>query len=159
MRAKEAGAQVLLVASPGGHLYQLVALGDAWRTFSHAWVTLERSDTRSLLEDERVFYAHGPTDRNIVNLLRNLVLAWRLLRTIRPAVILTTGAALAVPFAWIGRLFGASIVYVESFTRIDQPSLSYRLVAPVADRMYVQWPELADAMPNARYVGSVFSHS
>jgi len=157
VRREEAPIEVLLVSSPGGHLHQLLALRDTWATFSHAWVTLDHSDARSLLDGQKVHYAHGPTDRNLGNLLRNLFLAWRLLRTLRPAVMLTTGAALAVPFAWVGRLRRVPIAYIESFTRIDEPSLTYRLVAPVADRMYVQWPELAEALPDARYLGNVFS--
>jgi beta-1,4-N-acetylglucosaminyltransferase len=150
-------AQLLLVCSPGGHLLQLLSMRSAWGDFTRVWVTLDRSDSRSLLHDQRVVYAHGPTFRNLKNLVRNLWLAWRVIGTVKPAVILTTGAALAVPFAWIGRLRGARIVYVESFTRVSTPSLSCRLVTPVAHRLYVQWPELLKALPSARYVGNVFS--
>ncbi len=92
-----------------------------------------------------------------MNLLRNLTLAWRLLRRIRPRVIVTTGAGVAVPFCWIGRLQGTSVVYVESLSRIDQPSLSCRLISPVASRIYGQWPEFAAAVRRARYVGGIFS--
>ena len=70
---------------------------------------------------------------------------------------LTTGAGVAVPFAWVARLRGASVVYVESLARIEGPSLTYRLIAPIASRRYVQWPELADALPGARFAGNVFS--
>jgi hypothetical protein len=70
--------------------------------------------------------------------------------------VLTTGAGVAVPFAWLGRVYGARVVYVESFTRIEGPSLSCRMIAPVAERVYAQWPELARAMPAARYEGSLF---
>ncbi len=70
---------------------------------------------------------------------------------------LTTGAGVAVPFAWIARLRGARVVYVESLARIDGPSLTYRLIAPIAERRYVQWPELAQALPRTRFVGNVFS--
>ncbi len=104
---------------------------------------------------EKTYFAFGPTTRNIPNLLRNLGLAARLVRSLRPRVIVTTGAGLAVPFAWIGRLLGAKIVYVESLTRIEQPSLSCRLIAPVAHRIYAQWPELTRAVSGARFVGSV----
>ena len=62
-----------------------------------------------------------------------------------------------MPFAWIARLRGAKVVYVESLSRIEGPSLSYRLIAPVAERLYVQWPELAQALPRSRFVGNVFS--
>jgi UDP-N-acetylglucosamine:LPS N-acetylglucosamine transferase len=147
---------VLLVCSTGGHLLQLVALREVWRDASRTWVTFDKSDARSLLEGEDVVYAHGPTNRSVKNLLRNLWLARRVVRARRPRVILTTGAGVAVPFAWIGRLYGARVVYVESFTRIEGPSMSCRMIAPVAERVYAQWPELARAMPAARYEGSLF---
>lgn len=152
-------AELLLVCSTGGHLLQLVALRDAWADFSRAWVTFDKSDARSLLAGERVYFAHGPTNRNLKNLLRNLVVAVRVVRQVRPAAMLTTGAGVAVPFAWIARLHGAKVVYVESLARIDGPSLSYRLIAPVASRRYVQWPELARRLPRTRFAGSVFSPS
>jgi beta-1,4-N-acetylglucosaminyltransferase len=147
----------MLVCSCGGHLLQLLALREAWSPFTRAWVTFDKSDARSLLRDEQVFFAHGPTNRSIKNLLRNLLLAWRVVGTVRPGVVLTTGAGVAVPFAWIARLRGARVVYVESLARIEGPSLSYRLIAPIAERRYVQWPELARALPRTRFVGNVFS--
>jgi beta-1,4-N-acetylglucosaminyltransferase len=150
-------ADLLLVCSSGGHLLQLVALRESWESHSRVWVTFDKSDARSLLESEDVVFAHGPTNRSLKNLLRNLVLAWRVVGDVRPKVLVTTGAGVAVPFAWIARLRGAKVVYVESLSRIHGPSLSYRLIAPVADRMYVQWPELARALPRTRFAGNVFS--
>jgi beta-1,4-N-acetylglucosaminyltransferase len=153
---------VLLVCSTGGHLLQLLALQSAWARLSHAWVTFDKSDAGSLLGTERVFYAYGPTNRTfgllaVRNSLGNLRLAWRLVGGLRPRVLLTTGAGVAVPFAWVARLRGARVVYVESLTRIEAPSLSLRLIRPVASRVYVQWPELLRSVPGARYAGGVFS--
>jgi UDP-N-acetylglucosamine:LPS N-acetylglucosamine transferase len=148
---------LLLVCSTGGHLLQLVALREAWEPFSRAWVSFDKSDTRSLLAAERVYHAYGPTNRNVKNLVRNVAVAWRVLRRTRPKAVVTTGAGIAVPFVWLARLRGASVVYVESLSRIDAPSLTYRLIAPAVSRVYVQWPELAEALPRARYLGNVFS--
>lgn len=150
-------SDLLLVCSTGGHLLQLVALREAWLPFTRTWVTFNKSDARSLLEQERVVFAHGPTNRSIKNLLRNLLVAWRIVGETQPKVVLTTGAGVAVPFAWVARMRGASIVYVESLARIDAPSLSYRLIAPIATRRYVQWPELAKTLRGARFAGNVFS--
>lgn len=152
----EGVVDVLLVCSPGGHLLQLLALRRAWEGFSTAWVSLGRADARSLLADDRVYFAHGPTNRNIPHFFRNLALAVRLLRLLRPKVIVTTGAGVAVPFAWIGRILGARVIYIESLSRVDDVSLSCRLIRPVADRIYGQWPEFVRAYPHARYAGSVF---
>lgn len=150
-------ADVLLVCSSGGHLMQMLALREAWGSYSHVWVTFDKSDARSLLRDETVVFAHWPTNRSMKNLIRNTLVAWRTLRSVRPNVVLTTGAGVAVPFAWVARLRRIPVVYIESFTRVERPSLSCRLIAPVADRVYAQWPELTSSVPNARYAGNVFA--
>ena len=156
MRQSNAHIDVLLVCSTGGHLLQLVALRPAWKDFARTWITFDKSDARSLLAGERVVFAHGPTNRSVRNLIRNVPIAWRTISRSRPAVVLTTGAGLAVPFAWVGRFYGARVVYVESFTRIQDVSLACKLISPVADRVYVQWPELIDRVPQARFRGTVF---
>jgi UDP-N-acetylglucosamine:LPS N-acetylglucosamine transferase len=74
-------------------------------------------------------------------------------------VLVTTGAGVAVPFAWLSRLYGTRVVYVESFTRIDSVSLSCRLISPFTERVYVQWPEALQLVRHARYVGNVFTDS
>ena len=147
---------LLIVCSSGGHLLQMLELRDAWSGFDRVWVTFDKSDTRSLLRDERVVHAHGPTNRNVPNLLRNLRLAARVLRSERPAAILTTGAGVAVPFAWVARMHRIPVVYVESFTRIDGLSLSGRMIAPVAARLYGQWPELGATRRPVRFAGNLF---
>jgi hypothetical protein len=146
---------LLLVADPGGHLFELAGLREVWGRYSRAWVTVCASDVATLLADERVLFAHGPTARSVTKLVRNTVLAFRIVRRLRPAVILTTGAALSVPFAWVGRLLGARVVYIECSGRVGI-SVSCRLVAPFASRIYVQWPEVAPALSKARYAGSIF---
>jgi UDP-N-acetylglucosamine:LPS N-acetylglucosamine transferase len=154
-RAGNGRVDVLLVCSPGGHLLQLYALSEAWSAFTRAWVTLDASDTRSLLRNESVHIAHGPTQRNVVNLCRNLWLAFGLLRASRPKAVVTTGAGLAVPFLWAARALGIRTVYVESLTRVTTPSLACRLVSSTADRVYVQWPALTEAIPSACYRGPI----
>jgi UDP-N-acetylglucosamine:LPS N-acetylglucosamine transferase len=156
-RPRGGTAEVILVCSSGGHLLQLLALRAAWDGRTRVWVTFDKSDARSLLVEERMVFAYGPTNRNVKNLVRNLRFARRTLAEVRPRVMVTTGAGVAVPFAWLARLRGVRVVYVESLSRIDAPSLSCRLIRPFADRVYVQWPELERAVPGAHYAGSVFS--
>jgi UDP-N-acetylglucosamine:LPS N-acetylglucosamine transferase len=151
--------EVLLVCSAGGHLLELNALQEVWRGVSHSWVTFDKADARSLLAGQTVDYAYGPTNRSLFNLVRNVGLAWRIVGRRRPRVVLTTGAGVAVPFAWVGRLRGAQVIYVESCARIEKPSLSCRMIRPVAARVYGQWPELAIAFSYARYAGSVLTPS
>ena len=136
-----------------------MALREAWEGFDRIWVTFDAGDSRALLAGEEVVHAHSPTNRNVPNLLRNIVLAARVVRRVRPFAVVTTGAGVAVPFVWIARLLGATVVYVETLSRIDRPSLSYRLVAPAVSRTYVQWSELQRALPRSRFCGTVFDRT
>ena len=147
---------VLLVASNGGHLLQLTQLRDTWEPDERHWVTFDKPDARSMLAGEAVTFAYHPTNRNVPNLLRNFVLALRLVRRHRPRAIVTTGAGVAVPFCWLGRLLGTQVVYIESFARVNHPSLTGRLVHPVANRFFVQWPEMVRHFPQAEYRGGLF---
>lgn len=133
---------------------QMLRLREAWDDTERTWVTLEAPDSEHLLREERVVLGHGPTNRSARALLLNLRLAWKLVRGTRPDAILSTGAALAVPFFAIGKLFGARLVYVESLTRIEGPSLTGRLVYRLADAYFVQWPQAAHRK-RARYAGSL----
>lgn len=146
--------KILLVCSPGGHLVQLRALGPAYEGLRRSWVTLPGADVEGVLRGERYTLAHGPTNRSVGKALRNLRVAWRVIRRERPDAILSTGAALAVPFFLVGRLHGCRLIYVESLTRTDSLSLSGRLVAPLTHAFFVQWPG-AKVIRSARYVGSL----
>lgn len=147
--------EVLLVCSTGGHLLQLLGLRASWDGYSCAWVTHRNSDACSLLEGEDVVYAHSPTTRNLKNFVRNLFLACAVVARRRPRILITTGAGVAVPFAWIARLAGTKVVYVESITRIAGLSMSGRMIAPVSHRFFVQWPELRALHRRAEYHGNL----
>jgi UDP-N-acetylglucosamine:LPS N-acetylglucosamine transferase len=151
------GGPLLLVCSSGGHLLQLTLMSDAWADRPRVWITFDKSDSRVLLADERVVHAYGPTNRNLHNFLRNLRLAVRVLRRERPAAMLTTGAGVAVPFAWLSRLCGVPVFYVESVTRIEEMSLSGRMIRPVAEQVFVQWPELAATSSRLQFAGNLFA--
>jgi UDP-N-acetylglucosamine:LPS N-acetylglucosamine transferase len=147
--------RVLLVCSAGGHLQQMLALEPAWRALDRAWAALPGADVSSLLAEEDVTLGHSPTNRSIKNMLRNTALAWRVLRRRRPDVILSTGAGLAVPFFLVGKLLRIRLVYVESVTRTESLSLSGRMVYPLADRFFVQWPQVAERFRRAEYAGGI----
>ena len=146
--------RILLVCSSGGHLAQLVSLSPAWRNLEETWVTLRGADSECLLAGRDVVFASGPTNRSVRRALANAVLAWRVIRAQRPEVILSTGAALAVPFFIVGKALRCRVVYVESLTRIHELSLSGRLVYPLADAFFVQWPTTTRAR-RARFAGAL----
>ena len=148
--------KLCLVGSSGGHLAHLNMLKPFWSREDRFWVTFDKEDARSILKDEKMYPCYFPTNRNLKNLIKNTFLAIRILRKERPDVIISSGAAVAVPFFYIGKLFGAKTVYIEVFDRIDKPTVTGKLVYPVTDKFIVQWEEMKKVYPKAINLGSIF---
>ena len=148
--------KVCLVGSSGGHLSHLKLLQSYWEDKDRFWVTFDKEDARSILETEKVYSCHCPTNRNIKNLLKNTILAFKVLRQEKPDLIISSGAAIAVPFFYIGKLYGAKTVYIEVFDRINSPTLTGKLVYPVTDKFFVQWEEMKKVYPKAINLGGIF---
>lgn len=89
-------------------------------------------------------------------MVKNSFLAIKVLKKERPDVIISSGAAVAVPFFYIGKLFGAKTVYIEVFDRIDKPTVTGKLVYPITDKFIVQWEEMKKVYPKAINLGSIF---
>ncbi len=152
-RCPRLDSKALLVCSSGGHLAQLRVLADLWEPDHRVWVTFDTSDAVSLLDREEVVWAHHPTTRNIPNLVRNTVLALRLLHRRRPDLVVSTGAAVAFPFFVLARLRRIPTVYIEVYDRLDTPTLTGRLCRPLTSLFLVQWAEQLAFYPRAIVVG------
>ncbi|HIS17236.1 UDP-N-acetylglucosamine--LPS N-acetylglucosamine transferase [Ligilactobacillus salivarius] len=148
--------KVCLVGSSGGHLTHLYMLKDFWKDKDRFWVTFDKEDARSILENEKVIPCYYPTNRNIKNLIKNTFLAIRVLLKEKPDLIISSGAAVAVPFFYIGKILGAKLIYIEVFDRIDKPTVTGKLVYPIADKFIVQWEEQKKVYPKAINLGSIF---
>lgn len=148
--------KVALVGSSGGHLTHLYLLKTFWENHDRFWVTFDKDDAKSILKNERRYNAFFPTNRNLKNLFKNTILAFKILYKERPDIIISSGAAVAVPFFYLGKLFGAKTIYLEVFDRIDRSTLTGRLVYPVSDKFIVQWPEMKKVYPKAIVLGGIF---
>lgn len=148
--------KVCLVGSSGGHLTHLYMLKPFWENKKRFWVTFDKEDARSLLNGEKVYPCYYPTNRNIKNLIRNTAVAWNVLHKEKPDLIISSGAAVSVPFFYLGKLFGSKLIYIEVFDRIDKPTLSGRLVYPIVDKFIVQWEEQKEVYKKAINLGSIF---
>ncbi|CAG5353564.1 putative glycosyl transferase enhancer [Streptococcus pneumoniae] len=148
--------KVCLVGSSGGHLTHLYLLKPFWKDRERFWVTFDKEDARSILENEIFYPCYYPTNRNLKNLIKNTILAFKILRKERPDIIVSSGAAVAGPFFYLGKIFGAKTVYIEVFDRIDAPTMTGKLVYPVTDRFIVQWEEMKKVYPKAINLGGIF---
>ncbi len=148
--------KICLVGSSGGHLTHLYMLKQLWEKNDRFWVTFDKLDANSILKDEKVYHCYFPTNRNLINLIKNTFLAIKILRKEKADLIISSGAAVAIPFFWLGKLKGAKTVYIEVFDRINKPTMTGKLVYPVTDKFIVQWDEMKKVYPKAINLGSIF---
>ena len=147
---------ILLACSAGGHLTEMRQLRPFYAHYSYGFVTFARPDTESLAKTEKVHFITRPA-RNILSTLRAFVEANAVLAREKPKLIISTGADVAVPVCVLAKLRGIPIVWIESFCRPEQPSLSGRIVSLFATRVIYQWRELEKFYPSGIFGGSIFS--
>lgn len=148
--------KVCLVSSSGGHLTHMYMLKPFWQDKERFWVTFDKEDARSLLKGEIMYPCYYPSNRSIKALIINTFRAFKVLSKERPDLIISSGAACAVPFFYVGKLFGARLIYIEVFDRIDSSTLTGKLVYPITDRFIVEWEEMKKVYPKAINLGSIF---
>ncbi|GLB28311.1 UDP-N-acetylglucosamine--LPS N-acetylglucosamine transferase [Lacrimispora amygdalina] len=148
--------KICLVGSSGGHLTHLYMLKSFWQDKERFWVTFNKDDAKSLLKDEKIISCYYPTNRSLKALVINTRLAWKTIRKEKPDIIISSGAAVAVPFFYIGKLFGARLIYIEVYDRIDKSTMTGKMVYPITDKFIVQWEEMKKIYKKAINLGSIF---
>ena len=148
--------KICLVCSSGGHLTQLYMLKPFWEKHNRFWVTFEKEDAKALLKEEKLYGCYYPTNRNLKALIKNSFLALKILRKEKPDLIISTGAAIAVPFFYVGKLFKAKTIFIEVYDRVESPTLTGKMVYRISDEFIVQWEEMLKVYPKAHNFGSIF---
>ena len=148
--------KVCFVGSSGGHLTHLYMLKPFWEKKDRFWVTFDKEDARSLLQGEKFYSLYFPSNRSLKALIINTYRALKILPREKPDLIISSGAAGAVPFFWIGKILGAKTIYIEVFDRINASTISGKLCYPVTDKFIVEWEEMIKVYPKAENFGSIF---
>lgn len=156
MKKQYKDAKFCIVGSSGGHLTHMWMLKDIWSKHDRIWVTFDKVDANSLLKNEKKYWCYYPTNRNIPNLIRNTFLALKILIKEKPDIIISSGAAVAMPFFFLGKLFGKKLIYIEVFDRIEKPTISGKFCYRFADKFIVQWEEQLKVYPKAINLGRIF---
>jgi len=68
-------------------------------------------------------------------------------------LLISTGSGVAIVPSIISKLFGAKVVFFESWSRFYIPSISGRIMYRIADIFFIQNEELKNYYRNAHYLG------
>lgn len=152
--------KVCFAASSGGHLEEISRLREVRDKYDCFLVT-EKGGFNELNFCDDVVHVYQVNRKEplfIFKFIWLLFIAMKVIISKKPDVIISTGALVTVPFCMIGKLFRKKVIYIESFARIDTPSLTGKIVykMKLANLFIVQWEECLKFFPNATVGGRIF---
>eukprot|EP01138_Halocafeteria_seosinensis_P004189 gb/GECG01004284.1/.p1 GENE.gb/GECG01004284.1/~~gb/GECG01004284.1/.p1 ORF type:complete len:229 (+),score=11.31 gb/GECG01004284.1/:1-687(+) len=173
--------RLMVVLGSGGHTSEMQtmmrALSDHQFEFKEIFYVIANSDSTSAKQLRQSEIGNSSTITDLIprsrevgqsyissvfttlySILFSVYLVWKR----KPDVVLCNGPGTCIPvcagaFLWkyLG-LLNASTVFVESMCRVDTLSLTGKLLYPVADGFFVQWPELQKKYPKCSLVGWLY---
>lgn len=152
--------KILFISSLGGHLTQLLQLKPLFEQYDYHIVTEKSIITEELSKQYQIsFLIYGARNylfKYIFKFAFNTIKSLAIFLKEKPDIVVTTGAHTAVPMCYIAKVFGKKVIFIESFAKTTTPTISGRLVYPIADLFIVQWEDLKKHYPKAVYGGSIY---
>lgn len=152
--------KVMFISSVGGHLTEILKLEKLFKCYDYVLVTEKNFTSLKLKDKYNIEYlCYGSRYhffKYIFVCIFNFFKSFYLFFKYNPDLIYTTGAHTSVLMCYLGKLFRKKIIFVEVYDRINIPTLSGRMVYPIATTFIVQHEELKQYYPKAKYVGSVY---
>lgn len=150
--------KICFIASSGGHFEQIMMLKPLMKTYK-SFVVTEKTNYY-VSNDGLPFYYLKQVNRHEIKLIPYMIL--NSIKTIgifmkeKPDIVISTGALATIPMCIIAKLFRKKIIFIESFAKINSPTLTGKLVYKFADQFYVQWEKMKKFYPNAIYKGGIY---
>lgn len=150
--------RICFAASSGGHLSELMLLRPLMDRYDSFLVT-EKTGYRAVPEELRCCYILQVNRREwscVPRLIVNTFLALKICFRERPDAVICTGVLATVPLCLLCKLLQKKLVFIESYAKVKTPTLTGKLLYPLADRFYIQWEELLEFYPKAIYIGGIY---
>ena len=140
--------RIVGISSGGGHLTELLMVCRGLpevRTIITEYGAVHRAAA-----DGITFLPIHDPHRSIPLFLKNWFQALRYLRSLKPDIVLSTGAGMTVPFFLMARVLGELCIFVETGARVTSPSLTGRILYPFSHLFIVQSEALLSVYPRAQ---------
>ena len=148
--------KICYTASDGGHTHELMQLKELRSKYPGIFIT----ESKNVKNEFDAIYTLPLVNRKSLRFLLRFIQSFFTIRRIlakeKPTHIISFGAMCTVPVCIIGKLMNIQVIYVESYTRLKDLSLSGKIIYPFADLFVVQWKQLVSKYPKAVYGGALF---
>jgi UDP-N-acetylglucosamine:LPS N-acetylglucosamine transferase len=155
--------KVLIILGDGGHTKQILKLVELLGNKYDYLYLMEKEDQTSAGKIQfpgpiyRVNRPRRKGSENVVfaifRLLRCALQEFVVALRVRPNVVLSMGAGMAVPVSLFGRLMGAKVIHVETASRVFSLSATGKIMYRIAHLFLVQWETHLANYPRAIYAG------
>ena len=140
--------KIVGISSGGGHLTELFDAIPSNCDLEINYITFRNGHTVKSLINKKHFFVIDPHVSK-VKFIINFIQSFYLFVCLRPKIIISTGAGIAISFMLIGKLFGSKLIFIESGARIFHPSKTGKFIYKYADLFLVQYDSLKDKYPNS----------
>jgi UDP-N-acetylglucosamine:LPS N-acetylglucosamine transferase len=137
-------------------MVQAKQLAPVYEKYDHFYFTFKGGVADEMKKTGRVRTIPNIVKYNPVSWVVGAVLSGYAALVERPDVVISTGAGIVVFFCVFAKLLGAKLIFIESMARVERPTLTARFLYPFADLFFVQWPDLLNYFPRARFLGRLF---
>lgn len=152
---------ILLVFGKGGHNAQITRYIDNDNINALPFIALTSAETIHQKIEDKFFCIEA---RDKFSQLKNLfvfcayifvscVQMVRIIFRYKVVAMISTGPGLAVIPGIICRLKRAKVIYFESWSRIEKPSLAGRFMYWISNQFFVQHKSMKARYPKAKYMG------
>lgn len=148
--------KVCLISSSGGHFEQLLMLEKLSDEFD-SFIVTEKTEYNSFEND--FYYLHQVNRKEIRSyfyFLLNCLISIKIYFKEKPDIIISTGALAVIPMFIIGKIARKKLVFIESFSKSNSPTLTGKLIYKFADLFIVQWESMKEIYPDALFLGSIY---
>lgn len=150
--------KICFVASSGGHFEQLMMLKPLMDKYE-SFIITEKTQYSTANNIIKQYYLSQINRREftfIFKMIANIIKSLNIFLKERPDIVISTGVLATIPMCIIAKMFGKKLIYIESFAKINSPTLTGKLLYKYADQFYIQWEELRKFYPNAIYKGGIY---
>lgn len=152
------GIKLCFVASSGGHFEQLMMLKPLMEKYD-SFIVTEKTKYAVETHSSKVYYLSQVNRKEksfIFRMIYNLIKSLKIYIKERPDIVISTGVLATVPICLIAKKRKKKLIYIESFAKVTSPTETGKLMYKHADQFFVQWEQMLEVYPNAKYYGGIY---
>ena len=123
------------------------------------FIVTEKTTYSVAKSDKKIYYLKQVNRHEktfIFKMIVNTFKSFKVFFKEKPDLVISTGALATIPMCLISKLFRKKLIFIESFAKINSPTITGKLLYKYADQFYVQWEEMLKIYPNAIYKGGIY---